>query len=118
MEPSWIPRLWMGAIVSQLLVQTRSRHMQHVLTTLKHSSNYFNRTDVKKAINANPDTNYAVCGDSTLGIYGDDQSPPSALGPLPKVIEMTNNVVIGGGMLDYLLLTNGTLATIQSMYCS
>jgi hypothetical protein len=74
---------------------------------------YFNRTDVKKAINADPDINYVICGDDNLGL---DSSPPSALGPLPKVIEMTNNVIIGGGNLDYLLLTNGTLATIQSMY--
>lgn len=40
---------------------------------------------------------------------------PSALGPLPHVIEMTNNVIIGHGWLDYLLLANGTLATIQNM---
>ena len=79
-------------------------------------SNYFNRTDVKKAINANPDTNYAVCGDDSLGLLhgSGDQSVPSALGPLPKVIEMTNNVLIGHGMLDFILLVNGTLATIQS----
>lgn len=76
-------------------------------------SDYFNRTDVKKAINANPDISYAVCGDDTLGL---DSSPPSSWGPLPKVIEKTNNVLIGGGQLDYLLLTNGTLATIQSKF--
>ena len=75
-------------------------------------NNYFNRSDVQKAINA-PPTNYAICGDNSLGL---DSSPPSALGPLPKVIDMTNNVLIGGGWLDYLLLTNGTLVTIQSEY--
>lgn len=76
--------------------------------------NYFNRTDVQEAINA-PPTDYLICGDDTLGIYTHgDGSIPSALGPLPKVIEMTNNVLIGGGALDYLLLTNGTLVTIVS----
>lgn len=79
--------------------------------------NYFNRTDVKKAINADPSIDYAVCGDDSLGLLTPgDQSPPSALGPLPKVIEMTNNVIIGNGDLDYLLMTNGTLATIQSTF--
>lgn len=77
-------------------------------------SDYFNRSDVQKAINA-PPTDYVICGDDSLGL---DSSPPSALGPLPKVIEMTNNVLIGGGWLDYLLLTNGTLVTIQSTYGS
>jgi len=28
---------------------------------------------------------------------------------------MTNNVLIGGGALDYLLLSNGSLVTIQNM---
>jgi carboxypeptidase D len=31
------------------------------------------------------------------------------------VIERTNNVIIGHGLLDYLLLANGTLATINNM---
>lgn len=76
---------------------------------------YFNRSDVQQAIHA-PPTNYMSCGDHQLGIiqHGDG-SVPSALGPLPKVIEMTNNVLIGGGEYDFLLLTNGTLATIQNM---
>lgn len=56
------------------------------------------------------------CGDDKLGIYSPgDGSVPSALGPLPKVIEMTNNVIIGHGLFDYLLLANGSLVTIQNM---
>ncbi|KAK3074104.1 hypothetical protein LTR53_003751 [Teratosphaeriaceae sp. CCFEE 6253] len=78
-------------------------------------SDYFNRTDVQKAINA-PPTDYTVCGDDSLGLLDPgDTSVPSALGPLPSVIERTNNVLIGHGWLDYLLLANGTLATIQNM---
>ena len=69
---------------------------------------------MQKAINA-PPTNYASCGDDKLGIYSDDLSVPSALGPLPKVIEMTNNVIIGHGLFDFLLLANGSLVTIQNM---
>lgn len=31
------------------------------------------------------------------------------------MIERTNNVIVGSGSLDYLLLTNGTLATLNNM---
>ena len=31
------------------------------------------------------------------------------------MVERTNNVVVGSGLLDYLLLTNGTLATLNNM---
>jgi len=79
------------------------------------ASNYFNRTDVQKAINA-PPTDYAVCDDITLFPNG-DLSPVSGTyaGPLASVIERTNNVIIGHGLLDYLLLANGSLATIQNL---
>ncbi|KAF2863773.1 carboxypeptidase 4 [Piedraia hortae CBS 480.64] len=76
---------------------------------------FFNRTDVQQAIHA-PPTDYSVCGDDSLGLRSPgDQSVPSGLGPLPGVIERTNNVIIGHGMLDFLLFANGTLATIQNM---
>jgi carboxypeptidase D len=78
-------------------------------------SDYFNRSDVQAAIHA-PPTNYVVCGDDSLGLLDPgDTSVPSALGPIPSVIERTNNVIIGHGMLDYLLIANGSLATIQNM---
>ncbi|KAF9894068.1 hypothetical protein FE257_009041 [Aspergillus nanangensis] len=76
-------------------------------------NNYFNRSDVQRAIHA-PKTDYAVCGEATTFAKG-DQSLPSGLGPLPSVIERTNNTVIGHGWLDYLLFMNGTLVTIQNM---
>ena len=79
-------------------------------------NNYFNQSDVQKAIYA-PPTNYAVCGDPTLFPHG-DKSLPSALGPLPNVIDKTKNVIIGHGLLDFLLIANGSLATIQNMTVS
>lgn len=42
-------------------------------------------------------------------------SPPSSFYALPYVIERTNNVIVGSGHLDYLLITNGTLATLNNM---
>ncbi|RDW73311.1 carboxypeptidase-1 [Coleophoma cylindrospora] len=77
-------------------------------------NNYFNQSDVQKVIHA-PPTDYAICaGGSNLFPEG-DLSVPSGLGPLPSVIERTNNTIIGHGDLDFLLFTNGTLITIQNM---
>lgn len=75
-------------------------------------NNYFNRSDVQKALHV-PETDYSACNGDIFP-HG-DPSPPSALGPLPSVIERTNNVLIGHGWYDYLLFLNGTLVTIQNM---
>lgn len=75
-------------------------------------NNYFNQSAVQRALHV-PPTNYAVCGGDIFP--RGDGSVPSALGPLPSVIERTNNVLIGHGWYDYLLFLNGSLATIQNM---
>lgn len=75
------------------------------------ASIYFNRTDVQKAINA-PIRQWEECSN---GILSTDTSPPSGLSVLPNVIEKTNNVQINHGLLDYVLIMNGTLIMIQNM---
>lgn len=75
-------------------------------------NDYFNQSAVQRALHI-PPTPYSVC-DGNIFPRGDG-SAPSALGPLPRVIEATNNVLIGHGWYDYLLFANGTLATIQNM---
>ena len=75
-------------------------------------NDYFNQTNVQKALHA-PPTDYSVCNGDIFP-HGDG-SMPSALGPLPSVIERTNNVLIGHGWYDYLLFLNGSLVTIQNM---
>ena len=75
-------------------------------------NNYFNRTDVQKALHTKP-TNYMVCGEYEF--LRPDGSVPSGLGPLPHVIEATNNVILAHGNLDFLLFTEGSLVTIQNM---
>jgi carboxypeptidase D len=77
-------------------------------------NNYFNRSDVQEVIHA-PPTNYYVCAGGPGLFPNGDQSPPSALGPLPSVIERTNNTIISHSLLDFLLFSNGSLTTIQNM---
>lgn len=55
-----------------------------------------------------------MCSETVIFANGDG-SDPSSWGPLPSVIERTNNTIIGHGWLDYLLFLNGSLATIQNM---
>ena len=78
-------------------------------------NNYFNDSAVQAVVHA-PPTNYLICGDEELGIsQNGDGSSPSSFDPLPRVVEATNNVIVGSGLYDYLLLTNGTLMTLNNM---
>jgi len=83
---------------------------------------YFNRTDVQKALHAVVGTNWEQC--SSTNVFGNGNATSSAsdtsVGPansgaLQRVIEYTNNTIIGSGDLDMLLSTNGTLFAIQNM---
>lgn len=76
---------------------------------------YFNRTDVKKAINA-PDKEWVACGGRDVFGAGDiDVSDPPITNTLPSVIERTQNVIISHAMNDFVLNANGTLLAIQNM---
>ncbi|KAI3400719.1 hypothetical protein diail_1928 [Diaporthe ilicicola] len=76
-------------------------------------NNYFNRTDVQKALNIHgPHSDFKLCRPEALGL---ESSEPSAFSALPSVIERTNNVVVGNGNLDYIISTNGTLAVLNNM---
>ncbi|KAK5707500.1 hypothetical protein LTR97_000034 [Elasticomyces elasticus] len=76
---------------------------------------YFNRTDVQKAINA-PIGEWEECSNGVLdSSSGGDSSPPSGLSVLPRVIEKNDRTIIGHGMLDFILLVNGTIMMIQNM---
>lgn len=83
---------------------------------------YFNRTDVQEALHAVVGTNWLQCSD--INVFGNGNASSNAqdtsLGPaqngvLQRVIEYTNNTIIGSGDLDILLSTNGTLLVIQNM---
>ncbi|EEH16433.2 hypothetical protein PABG_06520 [Paracoccidioides brasiliensis Pb03] len=70
--------------------------------------------DVQKVLHTQP-TDYMLCSMQYKFFPGGDKSPPSGLGPLPNVIEKTNNTRISHGALDFLLFLIGTLITIQNM---
>ncbi|PVH96733.1 alpha/beta-hydrolase [Periconia macrospinosa] len=81
---------------------------------------YFNRTDVQEALHAVVGTNWEQCSSKNVfgngGDNGRDRSPkPATNGVLERVIEHTNNTIIGSGDLDMILCTNGTLLAIQNM---
>ncbi|KAH8907629.1 alpha/beta-hydrolase, partial [Coniochaeta sp. PMI_546] len=76
---------------------------------------YFNRTDVKKAINAPLDVDWAICSNIDVFVDGNDNSDPSSLRAIPSVIDRTGNVMISHGLNDFVLVANGTLLAIQNM---
>lgn len=76
---------------------------------------YFDRADVKAAIHAPANVTWEECSSDDVFVGGGDSSLPSAITVLPGVIERTDNVIIGHGALDMILLANGTLIGIQNM---
>jgi carboxypeptidase D len=78
---------------------------------------YFNRTDVKKVIHAPLDSDWVICSEEPVFVNHTDLSLPSGLtgGPLQRVIEKTNNVIVGHGALDMVLILNGSLLTLQNL---
>lgn len=70
---------------------------------------------MKKAIHAPEKVNWTACSEINVFVDGVDRSLPPSLSVLPNVIETTQNVIIGHGALDYVLIANGTLLTIQNM---
>ncbi|KJR84498.1 carboxypeptidase D [Sporothrix schenckii 1099-18] len=79
------------------------------------ASLYFDRDDVKKAIHAPKNVNWSECSEKDVFVGGNDNSVPSSIHALPNVIDATKNVIIGHGALDFVLIANGTLLTIQNM---
>ncbi|OAA68457.1 serine carboxypeptidase [Niveomyces insectorum RCEF 264] len=75
---------------------------------------YFQRDDVKKAIHAPQNVTWEDCANINVFVHR-DRSLPSGLSVLPQVIDATQNVIIGHGALDFVLVANGTLLTIQNM---
>ncbi|KAL0933374.1 carboxypeptidase [Colletotrichum truncatum] len=79
---------------------------------------YFNREDVKRAINAPIDKEWQFCTDTQVFMNGTDNSVkegPGSQPVLPNVIDKTRNVILAHGTRDYVLIDDGTLLTIQNL---
>ncbi|KAI0017048.1 Alpha/Beta hydrolase protein [Xylariomycetidae sp. FL0641] len=76
---------------------------------------YFDRADVKAAIHVDTDYTWEECASHAVFVDDADLSPPSAWAALPRVIDATQNVILGHGELDILLIANGSLLAIQNM---
>ena len=70
---------------------------------------YFNRTDVKKAINAPLDVDWVPCSLNPVfnTTDGSDESLPPSFTVLPSVIEKNLRTVIVHGLADYVLIAEG-----------
>ncbi|KAI0303049.1 Alpha/Beta hydrolase protein [Russula brevipes] len=75
---------------------------------------YFNRTDVKAAIHAPLDVDWAICTDTNVFPNGDASLPP-AFDVFPKVIEKNRRTVLVHGRADFLLIAEGMRITLQNM---
>ncbi|KAI1270659.1 alpha/beta-hydrolase [Xylariaceae sp. FL1019] len=76
---------------------------------------YFDRTDVKEAIHANVSKTWTECSEINVFVNGTDNSAPTIEKAIPQVVDATQNVIIAHGILDMILLVNGTLLSIQNM---
>jgi carboxypeptidase D len=82
---------------------------------------YFNRPDVKKAINAPVNTHWHECSEinvfnTSTGLSTDANNGfYSSITVLPGVIERSKRTIIAHGDLDMVLIGNGTLLSIQNM---
>lgn len=78
---------------------------------------YFNRTDVKTAINAPLNVSWSLCINSSVFATpdGEDNAIASTTYALPNAIDKTKNVIIAHGGMDFNVPLNGVLLGIQNM---
>jgi len=79
---------------------------------------YFNREDVKLAINAPVNHTWEFCSSTPVFVDNTDLSQnagPGSQPVLPRVIDATQNVILGHGSRDFVLIADGTLLTIQNL---
>ncbi|KAF9869308.1 carboxypeptidase [Colletotrichum karsti] len=79
---------------------------------------YFDRKDVKAAINAPLDKEWRFCSREPVFVNDTDNSNnpgPGSLPVIPGIIEKTQNVIVGHGLRDFILQSTGTLLAIQNM---
>ncbi|KAK3323876.1 serine carboxypeptidase [Cercophora scortea] len=79
---------------------------------------YFDRADVKAAINAPVNQTWEFCASQPVFVNNTDNSQnagPGSQPVIPHVIDRTKNVILGHGSQDFVLIAAGTLLTIQNL---
>ena len=79
---------------------------------------YLDRVDVKRVIHAPVNRTWEFCASEPVFVNGTDLSQnagPGSQPVLPRVIEATQNVLLGHGSRDFVLIADGTLLTIQNL---
>jgi carboxypeptidase D len=90
---------------------------------LSGNTPYFNRADVKAALHAPSNSQWTECSNNAVftGPFNSgpehegDLSADSIQHVLPQVVEATNRVLVANGDYDMIIITNGTLLSIQNM---
>lgn len=70
---------------------------------------YFDREDVKRAIHAPENVTWSECSNIDVFLHNNDESLPSGLTVLPKIIEKSERSVIVHGLADYILIAEGSV---------
>ena len=73
---------------------------------------YFDRKDVKAAIHAPQNVDWALCANTSVFPNGDASLQP-AFTVLPNVIEKSNRSVIVHGLADFILIADGARIVLQ-----
>ncbi|EPS35487.1 hypothetical protein H072_11104 [Dactylellina haptotyla CBS 200.50] len=76
---------------------------------------YFTRPEVQKAINAPLLPTWEECSAQDVFPKGDSSPFPAPSGVLARVIEKSERTVIAHGLLDFILIADGTLISLNNM---
>lgn len=90
-------------------------HCPQPYDALGRTKPYFDRADVKEAINAPADVSWSQCVNGVFNSSTGDQSPPPDKYELPNVVDTTENVILAHGSMDYILPLDGVLLGLQNM---
>jgi len=76
---------------------------------------YFNLDEVKQAIHAPMEVDWAECSNISVFPHGDSSEPPALNGVLTNVIQKSNRSVVVHGLGDFILIAEGTRIVLQNM---
>lgn len=76
---------------------------------------FFDRPDVKSAINAPQNHTWQLCNTQSPVFVNDTDNSVDSQAQISHVIDATGNVILGHGSQDFVLIADGSLLTIQNL---